>query len=146
FKPTIREFFFTTSYVGVERKVSDNLTFKVVEEYLRAWRVEGTQYAIAQALRPAGSVQYSPTRNWSLEGTVAYSRNMGFHVYDAVQSSFAVSYGMPVGRAFKDEGGNEVLLRYPIRFSVGLQQQSFFDFNGGNNNQQFRPFVRITIF
>jgi hypothetical protein len=52
---------------------------------------------------------------------------------------------MPVGRSFKEEGGNEVLLRYPIRFSVGLQQQSFFDFNGGNN-QQFRPFVRITIF
>ena len=80
-----------------------------------------------------------------MEGSFAYSRNMGFHVYDAVQSAFAVSYAMPVRRAFKEEGGNEVLLRYPIRFSVGLQQESFFDFTGGNN-QQFRPFVRITIF
>ena len=145
FSPTIREFFFTSSYVGVERKVTDNFTVKVLAEHLRAWRVEGNQYAIAQALRPAANLQYSPTRNWSVEGSFAYSRNMGFHVYDAVQSSFAVSYGMPVGRSFKEEGGNEVLLRYPIRFSVGLQQQSFFDFNGGNN-QQFRPFVRITIF
>jgi tetratricopeptide (TPR) repeat protein len=144
FKPTIREFFFTSSYVGIERKVSENLTFKVVAEHLRAWRVEGTQYAIAQALRPAGSVQYSPTRNWSLEGTVAYSRNMGFHVYDAVQSSFAVSYGMPVGRAFKD-GGSELLLRYPVRFSFGLQQESFFNFTGGKN-QQFRPFIQISLF
>ena len=131
--------------MGVERKVSDNFTVKVLAEHLRAWRVEGNQYAIAQALRPAANLEYSPTRNWSVEGSFAYSRNMGFHVYDAVQSSFAVSYGMPVGRSFKEEGGNEVLLRYPIRFSVGLQQQSFFDFNGGNN-QQFRPFVRITIF
>ncbi|MGH9503240.1 MAG: tetratricopeptide repeat protein [Terriglobales bacterium] len=144
FSPTIREFFFTSSYVGVERKVKDNLSFKVLAEDLRAWRVEGNQYAIAQALRPAASVQYSPTRNWSLEGSVAYSRNMGFHVYDAVQSSFAVSYGMPVGRAFKD-GGSEVLLRYPIRFSAGLQQETFFDFSGGNN-RQFRPFISITLF
>ena len=144
FSPTIREFFFTSSYVGVERKVSDNFTFKVLAEHLRAWRVEGNQFAIAQALRPAANLEYSPTRNWSVEGSVAYSRNMGFHVYDAVQSSFAVSYGMPVGRPFKD-GGNEVLLRYPIRFSVGLQQETFFDFTGGNNHQ-FRPFVRITLF
>ena len=144
FSPTIREFFFTSSYVGVERKVTDHLTVKVLAEHLRAWRVEGNQFAIAQALRPAAKLEYSPTRNWSVEGSFAYSRNMGFHVYDAVQSSFAVSYGMPVGRAFK-EGGNEVLLRYPIRFSFGLQQQSFLDFSGGNN-QQFRPFVRITLF
>ena len=144
FSPTIREFFFTSSYVGIERKVSDSFTFKAVAEYLRAWRVEGSEFAIAQALRPAGSVQYSPTRNWSVEGTVAYSRNMGFHVYDAVQSSFAVSYGMPVGRAFKD-GSNDLVLRYPVRFSFGLQQESFFNFTGGNN-QQFRPFVRISLF
>ena len=144
FSPTIKEFFFTSSYVGVERKVTDNLTVKVLAEHLRAWRVEGNQYAIAQALRPAANLEYSPTRNWSVEGSFAYSRNMGFHVYDAIQSSFAVSYGMPVGRAFK-EGGNEVLLRYPIRFSFGLQQQSFLDFSGGKN-QQFRPFVRITLF
>jgi tetratricopeptide (TPR) repeat protein len=144
FKPTIREFFFTSSYAGVERKVSDSFSFKVVAEYLRAWRVEGTQFAIAQALRPAGSVSYSPTRNWSINGTVAYSRNMGFHVYDAVQSSFDVSYGMPVGRAFKD-GGSELLLRYPVRFSFGLQQESFFNFTGGNS-QQFRPFIQLSLF
>ena len=144
FSPTIREFFFTSAYVGVERKVSDNFTFKVLAEHLRAWRVEGNQYAIAQALRPAASVQYSPTRNWSVEGTVAYSRNMGFHVYDAVQSSFAVSYGMPVGRSFKD-GASELMLHYPIRFSFGLQQESFFNFSGGNG-QQFRPFVQISLF
>ena len=84
--------------------------------------------AIAQALRPAGSVQYSPTRNWSLEGTVAYSRNMGFHVYDAVQSSFAVSYGMPVGRAFKD-GGSELLLALPSSLLFRTAAGELFQFH-----------------
>jgi len=117
---------------------------KTIVEDLRAWRVEDTNFATAQALRPTGSVEYNPTRNWRLEGSVAYSRNMGFHVYDAVQSGFAVSYAMPVARRFND-GSDHVLLRYPIRFTVGLQQESFFNFTGGNN-QQFRPYFSITLF
>ena len=60
FSPTIREFFFTSSFVGVERKVTDNFTVKVLAEHLRAWRVEGNQFAIAQALRPAANLEYSP--------------------------------------------------------------------------------------
>lgn len=144
FSPAIREFFFTSSYVGVERKVSDTFSFRTIVEDLRAWRVEDTNFATAQALRPTGSVEYNPTRNWRLEGSVAYSRNMGFHVYDAVQSGFAVSYAMPVARRFND-GSDHVLLRYPIRFTVGLQQESFFNFTGGNN-QQFRPYFSITLF
>jgi hypothetical protein len=69
---------------------------------------------------------------------------MGFHAYDAVQSGVAVSYAMPIHRSFNDEG-NEIELRYPIHFSAGIQQESFFNFTGGNN-QQFRPYVRISIF
>ena len=144
FSPAIREFFLTSSYVGIERKVSDSFNFRVIAEDLRAWRVEGSRFATAQAVRPAASVEYSPTRNWRLEGSVAYSRNPGFHAYDAVQSGFAVSYAMPVTRGFKD-GGDQVMLRYPIRFTLGLQQESFFNFSGGNN-RQFRPYVSITLF
>ncbi len=144
YSPAIREYFFTSTYVGVERKISDTLNLRVVAEHLRAWEVQNRTFAIAQALRPAASVSYAPTRNWSLEGTVAYSRNMGFHVYDAVQSSFAVSYAMPFGRSFKD-GSDELMLRYPIRFSFGLQQESFFSFTAGQN-QQFRPFIRLSLF
>jgi tetratricopeptide (TPR) repeat protein len=144
FVPVIREFFFTSSYLGIERKISDSLSIRAVAEDLRAWRVEGLNYATAQAIRPAASVEYSPTRNWRLEGSVAYSRNNGFHVYDAVQSSFAVSYAMPVTRKFND-GSDHFMLRYPVRFSAGLQQESFFNFTGGNN-QQFRPYISITIF
>jgi len=69
---------------------------------------------------------------------------MGFHAYDAVQTGFAVSYAMPFRRIFHDHG-ESVPLQYPIRFSAGLQEESFFNFNQGNN-QQFRPFVQISIF
>ena len=144
FTPVIREYFYTSSYVGVEHKFSERLSFKVLAEDLRAWRVEDNRFAIAQALRPAGSVEYSPTKNWTVHASMAYSRNMGFHAYDAVQSAFSLSYARPISRAFHGEG-DEVVLRYPIRFSVGLQQESFFNF-AGNNSQQFRPYVQVNLF
>jgi tetratricopeptide (TPR) repeat protein len=146
FNPIIREFYYTSVYAGVERRVSHWFTFRAIAEDLRSWRVEGPQFAIAQALRPAGSVFFSPTRNWRIEGNVAYSRNMSFHAYDAVQSGFAVSYALPIHRTFKDEG-HSVGLVYPIRFSAGMQQENFFNFpNGGSSTQQLRPYVSITIF
>jgi hypothetical protein len=144
FSPIIREFYYTATYLGIEHQVSPRLNFRVVAEDLRAWRVEQNRFAIAQAIRPAGSIEFSPTRNWSLQASMAYSRNMSFHVYDAVQSSFVVSYAMPVHRRFKDESG-EVELQYPIRFSAGMGQESFFNFPGGQS-QQFRPYVEISLF
>jgi tetratricopeptide (TPR) repeat protein len=144
FTPVISEDYYTSAYLGIERRVSERINFTVVTEYLRAWRVQGPNFAIAQALRPAGSVHYAPTRNWSVQASVAYSRNMGFHFYDAVQSGFAISYAMPFHRTFK-EAGRDVELKYPIRFSAGMQQETFFNFTGGQN-QQFRPYLRVTLF
>ncbi|MFZ0958095.1 MAG: tetratricopeptide repeat protein, partial [Candidatus Sulfotelmatobacter sp.] len=134
FNPVISEDYYTSAYLGIERRVSERINFTVVAEDLRAWRVQGPNFAIAQALRPAGSVHFAPTRNWSVQASVAYSRNMGFHFYDAVQSGFAISYAMPVHRTFK-EAGRDVELKYPIRFSAGLQQETFFNFTGGQNQQ-----------
>jgi hypothetical protein len=51
---------------------------------------------------------------------------------------------MPVHRTFK-EAGREVELKYPIRFSAGMEQETFFNFTGGQN-QQFRPYLRISLF
>jgi tetratricopeptide (TPR) repeat protein len=144
FTPVISEDYYTSAYIGIERRVSERINFTVVAEDLRAWRVQGPNFAIAQAIRPAGSVHFAPTRNWSVQASVAYSRNMGFHFYDAVQSGFAISYAMPFHRTFK-EAGKEVELKYPIRFSAGMQQETFFNFTGGQN-QQFRPYLRITLF
>ena len=144
FRPLISEDYYTSAYLGIERRVSERLSFRAVAEDLRAWRVEFNRYAIAQALRPAGSVAFAPTRDWSIQASAAYSRNMGFHAYDAVQTGFAVSYQMPVHRQFKDEN-QQVELRYPIRFSAGMQQETFFNFTGGQN-QQFRPYISVSLF
>ena len=144
FSPIMREFYYTSTYAGIEQRLSDRLSFRTIGEYLRAWRVEGREFAIAQAFRPAGSMEFSATRNWTVEASAAYSRNMGFHPYDAVQTGFAVSYQMPIHRRF-EENGRPLELRYPIRFSAGMQQESFFNFTGGSN-QQFRPYVQVSIF
>jgi tetratricopeptide (TPR) repeat protein len=144
FSPIPREFYYTSTYAGWERRFSERLKIRAIGEYLRSWRVEISQYAIAQAFRPAGNFEFAPTRNWSFTVNAAYSRNMGIHAYDAVQSGFAVSYAMPVHRTLKDNG-EELPVHYPIRFSAGMQQEDFFNFNGPSN-QQFRPYVQISIF
>jgi hypothetical protein len=144
FFPVTREFYYTSAYIGIEHKVSQRLNFRVLAEDLRAWRVELSNYAIAQALRPAGSVEFSPTRNWTIQASGAYSRNMGFHVYDAVQTGFSASYAMPIRHGFKDQSG-QVELHYPVRFSAGMAEQSFYNFPG-SQSEQFRPYVRIDLF
>jgi tetratricopeptide (TPR) repeat protein len=144
FTPIVREFYYTSAYAGIERRFSEKLDLSVIAEDLRAWRVEGPAFAIAQALRPAGRVLYSPTRNWSVQASVAYSRNMAFHAYDAVQSGFSVGYAIPFHRTYRGEGQN-VEITYPIRFAAGLQQEDFFNFTEGNNHQ-LRPYVSLTIF
>lgn len=145
FGPIIREFYYTSTYGGVEQKFGDRLRIRAVGEYLRSWRVELSQYAIAQAFRPAGSVEFSPTRNWTVQASAAFSRNMGFHAYDAIQSGFAVSYAMPISHKFEDKG-HEFAVRYPIRFSAGLQEEDFNNFGGSGSNQQFRPYFQVSIF
>jgi len=144
FSPLISEDYYTSTYLGIECLASQRVKFTVVAEHLRAWRVWGNSAAVAQALRPAGRVQFAPTRNWSLQASAAYSRNMSAHVYDAVQGGVAISYAMPIHRTFKDEG-REVELQYPIRFSVGMQQETFSNFTG-RANEQFRPYFSISLF
>lgn len=144
FFPITREFYYTSAYAGIDHRFSPKFDLTVVAEDLRAWRVEGAAWANAQALRPAGTLQFFPTRNWAFQASVAYSRNMAFHAYDAVQSGFAVSYAIPIHRTYTGEGQN-VRLTYPIRFSAGMQQEDFFNFTQGNN-RQFRPYVSITLF
>jgi tetratricopeptide (TPR) repeat protein len=144
FQPENTVNFNTSSYVGLERRFSDKWYARAIAEDLRSWRIVQTRYAIAQALVPSGTVQFRPTRNWMVQGSAAYSSTRGFHDYDAVQGSFAVSYAMPFRHGFKDEG-EEIPLQYPIRFSAGMQQESFFNFPG-KNSQQFRPYFSITLF
>jgi predicted Zn-dependent protease len=144
FTPVHFEDYLTSSYIGVERRFGERLTVKAVAEDLRSWRVVGTRSGIAQNLRPAGTVDFTPNRNWDLQVSTAYSSTRGFHAYDKIQNGFSISYARPFHRSFNDDSGT-VVLQYPIRFSAGIQQETFFNFTGGKN-QQFRPYVRISLF
>jgi hypothetical protein len=70
---------------------------------------------------------------------------MGIHAYDAFETGFSVSYALPIHRTLEDNG-RSLEVRYPIRFSAGMQQEAFFNFPGTNSNHQFRPYVQISIF
>ena len=144
FSPVHFEDYLTSSYLGVERRFEQRLNVRAVMEDLRAWRVVGANSGIAQNLRPAGVLDFMPNHKWDLQVSSAYSSTRSFHAYDALQNGFSVSYARPFRHNFNDDSG-EVALEYPIRFSAGVQQETFFNFAGGQN-QQFRPYVRISLF
>jgi tetratricopeptide (TPR) repeat protein len=144
FRPTIREYYFTSTYAGVQRKFGKSFTLAVLGEYLRSWRVEGTQFALAQAMRPRARFEYRANSRWSVQGSFALSRGQGFHAYDNVESQFLVSYTRPVRRRF-DDGTGDVSVDYPSRFSFGLQQQTFYNF-GGQGRTVILPVVNLRLF
>jgi tetratricopeptide (TPR) repeat protein len=144
FSPVHFEDYFTSSYAGLERWFGEKLNVRAIAEDVRAWRVVGANLGIAQNLRPAGSVDFAPNHNWNVQVSTAYSSTRSFHAYDAIQNGFSISYARPFRRKFNDDSG-EVVLQYPIRFSAGMQQETFFNFTGGQN-QQFRPYVSINLF
>lgn len=144
FTPVNFEDYNTSSYIGLEHRFSDHLLVRGMVEDIRAWRVVGGASAIAQNVRPAATVDYSPRRNWDFQASSAFSSMRNYHVYDATQNGFSISYARPFRRKFHDDS-NSVVLQYPIRFSAGMQEETFFNFTGGRN-QQLRPFVQISIF
>jgi predicted Zn-dependent protease len=144
FTPENTEDYYTSSYIGLEHRFSERLMVRGMIEDLRAWRVVGGAAGTAQNVRPAVSVDYSPWRNWNFQAASAFSSTRNYHVYDATQNGLIVSYARPFRRKFHDDSGS-VVLQYPIRFSAGLQGETFFNFTGAQN-QQLRPFIQISIF
>lgn len=144
FTPAHIEDYYTSSYIGLEHRFSPRLNATALVEYLRALRVFQTRAGIAQDLRPAGGIDFMPKPNWDVQFSTAYFNNRGFHTYDAVQNSFSVSYSRPFQRKFND-GSGAVPVKYPIRFSAGWQQESFFNFSG-SQSEQYRPYVEISLF
>jgi tetratricopeptide (TPR) repeat protein len=142
--PVTFESYYTSSYVGATRRFGERFNLRAVAEDVRAWRVVKSNSGIAQNLRPAGTVDFTPNHKWDLQVSTAYSNVRSFHAYDAFQNGFSISYARPFRRRFNDDSG-AVVLEYPIRFSAGMQQETFFNFTGGHN-QQFRPYVRISLF
>ena len=144
FKRAYIEYYFTSSYVGFEHRFSQRLDLKALAEDVRAWRIYQSRWGISQNLRPAGSVDFIPKRNWDLQFSSAYSSVRGFHIYDATQNGVSISYSRPLRRMFNDNS-TPLALQYPIRFSAGVQQETFFNFPGAQN-QTFRPYAEIINF
>jgi tetratricopeptide (TPR) repeat protein len=144
FNPLIREFFTTSTYVGLQRQLGQNLKVTLMGEYIRSWRVQDLLFATAQAMRPAASFEYRAGRRWTIDGQVAFDRGEGFNAYDNIQSGFFISYDKPLRRNVVGVSG-DVPVEYPLRFSVGLQQDTFPNFTG-HGQAMFRPVVRLTIF
>ncbi|MGH9588515.1 MAG: tetratricopeptide repeat protein, partial [Acidobacteriaceae bacterium] len=144
FTPADIEDYYTSSYLGLTHRFSEKFNAEALVQDLRTWRVFNARSAIAQALRPGGTISFTPNRNWSVQASTTYSSTRSFHVYDAFQNSFSASYSRAFHRSFNAETG-EVSLQYPIRFSGGIQQETFFNFPG-HSNQQYRPYISITLF
>ena len=144
FHPTIAEFYSTTASAGLQRQFSEKLRVAVLGEYIRSWRVQGAGHWIAQAIRPAVNTEWKVSRRWSASGDFSYSRGEGFHDYDNVQSSVLISYMKPFRRNVID-GDGAVQVQYPIRFSLGFENASYFSF-AGRTQTILRPVIRLTVF
>jgi tetratricopeptide (TPR) repeat protein len=129
FGPSVNEYYQTISYAGLQHTFGPRIRASAVAEFLRAWRVQGNQYAIAQSLRPRFGLDAKLNAHWMLSASGSWSSGRGFHAYDNVTSSFILSYTHErgVGRSLNSETAS---LAPPLRFSFGLAQQSFYDFPG----------------
>jgi hypothetical protein len=144
FHPFDREYYSTSTYAGIQRRFGQRWTVTVLAEYLRSWRVENNLYGIAQALLPGGRFDFKANARWRVEGAFTLSRGEGFHAYDNAQSEFLVTYVRGVRGSVQD-GTDTVSVSYPARFSFGVAQQTFYNFNGSSQTTLL-PVVRLTLF
>jgi hypothetical protein len=144
FNPLIREFFTTSTYGGLSRKFGTRVNVTALGEYIRSWRVQDSEYAIAQAIRPAGVVDFRVNRNWAVNFSGSWGKGEGFATYDNIQSGFLISYVKPLRRSI-DNGAGPIPVDYPLRISAGLQVQDFYSFTG-QKQAMYEPVFRLTLF
>jgi len=144
FHPIVQEYFNTSSYVGLQHKFGSRLTAALLAEDLRSWRVQGLQYATAQAFLPGARFDFRANQHWDVQGSFLLSRGDGYHEYDNAQSQFLISYSRPVQGTLRDGNGG-VPVGYPFKVSFGVQQQTFYDF-AGSSKTTLLPVVNFTLF
>ena len=144
FRPMVEEYFNTSTYVGLQHRFGTRVSVAALAEDLRSWRVHDTEYVTAQALLPGARFDLRATSRWSVQGSFVLSRGAGYHNYDNAQSEFLISYVRPLHGRLKD-GNGEVPVSYPLRFSVGLQQQTFYNFPGSSRTTLL-PVVHFSLF
>ena len=134
FGPAVYEYYQTVSYAGLQHGFGSRLRASAVIEFLRAWRVQNNLYAIAQTLRPRFGVDLQFKEHWTMSASGAWSSGRGFHAYDNVTSSIMFSYTHE-RNLNRSIGSETASVGYPLRFSFGLAQQSFYDFSGHGGNK-----------
>jgi tetratricopeptide (TPR) repeat protein len=144
YRPLIEEYFNSSSYIGIQQKFGSRLTAAVLAEDLRSWQVQNTNYAIAQAFLPGGRFEFRANPRWNVQGSFLLSRGEGYHEYDNAQSQFLVSYTRGRRGGPNDTAGGW-MESHPFRFSLGVQQQTFYAFAGGTRNT-ILPVIHITLF
>ncbi len=144
FNPVVQEYFNTSSYAGIQHKFGNRLTVALLAEDLRSWRVQGTQYATAQAFLPGTRFEFRANPRWNVQGSFLLSRGEGYHQYDNAQSEFLASYTRPLRGTSKDGTGG-MPATYPFRLSFGFQQQTFYSF-AGSSRTTLLPIVHFTLF
>jgi len=142
FGPAVYEYYQTVSYAGLERSFGSRIRATAVAEFLRSWRVEGNRYAIAQTLRPRFGVDALIKDHWSLTASGAWSSGRSFHAYDNISTNVLVTYTRE--RNTERSISPETAMSYPLRFSFGLVQQTFYDFPG-NGRTQVIPEAQVTF-
>ncbi len=145
FRPLVREYYTTDAYLGIQHRFRSSWNAAVLAEYLRSWRVQDASFATAQALRPGFRLDYRPlASHWAIYADGTWSKGEGFSAYNNVSNEVVVSYTRGLQRPLNDDLG-EVSVNYPLRISFGLQQQSFYHFNGQNRNT-FLPVIHLNLF
>ncbi len=139
----VTEYYQTITYAGLERKFGPHFRVSAVAEFLRAWRIETLEYAIAQTLRPRFGLDAQFKQHWAISASGAWSSGRSFHDYDNLTTSFMLSYTRDhgFGRSNRSETAS---LGYPLRFSVGFGQQSFYNFPG-HASTQFVPVAQFSF-
>jgi hypothetical protein len=145
FRPLVREYYTTDMYFGIQRKFGASWTAAVLGEYLRSWRVQDASFATAQALRPGFRLDYRPLASrWAVHAAGTWSKGEGFATYNNISNEVMASYTKGLQRPVND-GAGEVSVTYPFRISFGIQQQTFYNFDGKNRNT-FLPIIRFSLF
>jgi tetratricopeptide (TPR) repeat protein len=134
FGPAVYQYYQTIAYAGLEHQFGSRFRASAVSEFLRSWRVENNLYAIAQTLRPRFGIDAKLNQRWAVTASSAWSSGRGFHAYDSVTSNCLVSYTRERGFG-KIMGSETASARYPLRFSFGVDQQTFYDFPGQGHTQ-----------
>lgn len=129
----ITEYYQTVSYAGLDHQFASGVRLSAAAEFLRAWRIENQEYAIAQTLRPRFGLDAKIRENWTLSASGAWSSGRSFHAYDSLTTNFVVTYTKD--RSWGSRASAETASNDPLRFSFGFGQQSFYNFPGHERTQ-----------